>query len=219
MKSLNKMDPEKLVFILDVQGSTEDVLYLDSLGIFPEALITVIENNPKNSGPVLIEVNNSRFAIDEKFAKNIIAIEALEDLTLIFRGNKTYPREVILKKLQQQTGHFSLDEMTSIVQTEDSKIGNITVYRVLRTLLEKGILEEIEFPDGMRKFEVKKGHHDHIICEKCGNIIEFHCDEIEKKQNIIAKRHHVKIKSHSLVLIATVCENCCVKGDCDICEV
>jgi Fur family ferric uptake transcriptional regulator len=47
----------------------------------------------------------------------------------------------------------------------------------------------VELPDGIKKFEKKKEHHDHLICENCGTIFEFHNEKIEKIQKEIAKKY------------------------------
>jgi Fe2+ or Zn2+ uptake regulation protein len=50
-------------------------------------------------------------------------------------------------------------------------------------------------------------HHDHIVCNDCGQIIEFHNDEIEKLQEKEAEDHGFEILYHNLI-ITGICEAC-----------
>ena len=61
--------------------------------------------------------------------------------------------------------------------------------------------------DGKKYESNSKSHHDHLICTNCGKIIEFMDDEIEKRQDKIAKKNRFKIVSHSMQLYGT-CETC-----------
>ena len=70
------------------------------------------------------------------------------------------------------------------------------------------MVKELELPDGGKKFEVKKGHHDHIICKNCGAIIEFHDAELEELQKKIALKHGIELDSHRMQLFGGECREC-----------
>lgn len=209
MQTLSQIPPEKTIFILEIKGEKAEKDRLYSLGIIPEKMITVIKN-PKGKMPLVIEVNNSRFALSKDIAKDIIVSNVLDSQSLIFDAHhkKTKQRELILDFLKTQTGHFSLDEFTEKIRQNDKKIGTITVYRTLKYLTKKGILEVIILPDGQKVFEIKKGHHDHIICENCDSIMEFHDEKLEALQEKIAEKHNVELNDHKLKLIAENCPKC-----------
>jgi Fur family ferric uptake transcriptional regulator len=62
------------------------------------------------------------------------------------------------------------------------------VYRTLRLLLDSGLASARQFEDGQTRYEVAGAHHDHLICVKCGLILEFEDDEIERLQDRIADK-------------------------------
>lgn len=210
MQKLSQTPAQTSVFVLEIEGNQEEKERLHTLGIISERIITVIKN-PKGKMPMIIEVFNSRFAVSKEIAKDVFVSNVLDDQSLIFDSNhkKTEQRDLILDMLKNQKGHFSLNDFTELVRKKDSKIGTITVYRTLKFLVEKGILEVIDLLNGERQFEIKKGHHDHIICENCGEIMEFHNDDIEKLQEQIAKQHNVELNTHKLKLFAEKCPKCC----------
>lgn len=195
-------------FVLSIECSREEKKFLHGIGIAPESLLTVKKNNVESGDPVVVEVCESQFMIGRDLAEQIIISPALFHQEVIFQGNKTKQRETILGVIQVFTGHFSLRECVKMVQEKDKKIGEITVYRTLKTLTEKGLLEEVELPDGTKKLELLKGHHDHIVCKNCGNIIEFFNAEIEALQKKVAKENNITMLSHTMTLVASDCDKC-----------
>jgi Fur family ferric uptake transcriptional regulator len=76
-------------------------------------------------------------------------------------------------------------------------VGRTTVYRTLKLLREAGLASELQV-GGETRFErdYKREHHDHLICEECGEIIEFSSPEIERLQEEIARKLGFVIKGH-----------------------
>lgn len=208
MKPLTHAKPDETLFVLDLKLEKDEKLHLQGLGIYPEGIITIVKND--NFQPIIVETfGQSRFALDRTLAEGIVISHVLENQELVFKGNQTQQRQVILDMLKSQGHHhFTLEEFTHEVQSVLPSIGQITIYRTLKTLLEKNILEEIDLPDGNRKFELKKSHHDHLICEDCGAIYEFHNDEIESIQEKIAQKYGMTISNHSMILYGKGCQKC-----------
>ena len=100
--------------------------------------------------------------------------------------NTTAQREVIVEQFLRTRDHVSIDELLSKVRKRQPKVGYATVYRTLKLLVDSGLAVERQFGDGQARFEVVGDHHDHLICAKCGLILEFEDDEIERLQDRIA---------------------------------
>ncbi len=198
----------KTVMVLETSENAEEKKYFESIGIVPEALVTVVKNSENSAQPLLIEVHDARFMLARDVAKKVCVADVLEHQEKIFKGNKTQQREIILEVLQSFSQHFSLKECVHAVQKKDENIGEITVYRTIKTLKEKDILEEIILPSGEKKYEICKGHHNHIFCKNCGNILEFYSQELEDLEHQIAEKYNVKLISHTMTLIASECEKC-----------
>ena len=122
----------------------------------------------------------------------------------------TEQREIVLSILLDAQEHLTAEEVYNEIKKEhqDSNIGIATVYRALSFLEEVDLITSIAFGTDGKKYESNaKSHHDHLICTNCGKIIEFIDDEIEKRQDKIAKKNKFKITSHSMQLYGT-CEAC-----------
>lgn len=120
----------------------------------------------------------------------------------------TLPRIKILTILQQpKNQHISAEDVYKILLEQHEEIGLATVYRVLNQFDDAGIVTRHHFEGGKSVFELShKKHHDHLVCLKCGNVVEFEDDVIEQRQSDIAKSHNVTLTNHSLYLYGE-CEN------------
>ena len=88
------------------------------------------------------------------------------------------------------------------------KVGIATIYRTLTLMEEAGIVTSISFGTEGKRYEYgKKEHHDHMVCDRCGKLIEFVDDVIEERQEAIAAAAGFKITGHSMQ-IHGVCADC-----------
>ncbi|WP_419782858.1 Fur family transcriptional regulator [Malaciobacter marinus] len=139
--------------------------------------------------------------------------EVIEELKRMVKqkGLKyTEQREIVLDILINAEDHLSAEDVYNQIKTKysDSNIGIATVYRALGFLEEVNLITSIAFGTEGKKYESNaKSHHDHLICTSCGKIVEFLDDEIEKRQDRIAKKNKFKITSHSMQLYGT-CKDC-----------
>ncbi len=102
--------------------------------------------------------------------------------------NTTQQRELIVEQFLRSRDHVSIDELLGRIRKRNKKVGYATVYRTLKLLVDSGIANQRQFGDGQARFEVAGDHHDHLICTKCGLILEFEDDQIEELQERIAER-------------------------------
>lgn len=106
-------------------------------------------------------------------------------------------------------GHVSVDELLLHARREDRRVSLATVYRTMKLLAESGLASAREFGDGQTRYEVAAGraHHDHLICTRCGEIVEFANEQIESLQVAVARRHGFEVERHRLELYGR-CANC-----------
>jgi Fur family transcriptional regulator, ferric uptake regulator len=100
--------------------------------------------------------------------------------------NTTQQRELIVETFLRSHEHVSIDELLVRVRKRNPRVGYATVYRTLKLLLDSGVASARQFEDGQTRYEVAGAHHDHLICVKCGLILEFENDEIERLQEAMA---------------------------------
>src|SRR5918912_346636 len=97
------------------------------------------------------------------------------------RGLKmTGQRRVIARVLSESADHPDVEELYRRAVALDARISIATVYRTVRLLEEKGILERRDFGGGRARYDqADRGHHHHLIDVDTGRVIEFSDEQHE----------------------------------------
>lgn len=129
----------------------------------------------------------------------------------------TAPREAILEFLGGSKQHMSAKEIYVALHKTNPSLGLSTIYRTLDLLARMGFVSKISIGDGKSRYEFrppnKEGHHHHLICTKCGTIInysEFLAEElrlVKKTEEKLAKKYKFEIQDHNIEFLG-ICENC-----------
>jgi len=137
----------------------------------------------------------------ERFAR-------FKDHLRVQRLKSTAQRDTIAKVFLESQRHISVEELYNEVRRRNPRIGYATVYRTMKLLTECGVAAERHFRDGEARYEsAEKKHHDHLICEICGKIVEFEEARIETLQEETAKRLGFLFTGHKMELYG-VCRDC-----------
>jgi Fur family ferric uptake transcriptional regulator len=120
----------------------------------------------------------------------------------------TLARKAILDLLSNTSKHLSVKEIYNSLSVLYPKIGLSTVYRTLDLLAQSNLINKLDIGDGKSRYEykpdMKKAHHHHLVCTKCGKIIDYSdfterelklFREAEKK---IAGKHDFQVQEHSI---------------------
>lgn len=131
----------------------------------------------------------------------------------------TRQRSLIINTFFATGGHLSVEELWNKVRQQDAKVSVATVYRTMKLLHECGLAHARNFGDGQTRYEAAAGrdHHDHLICTRCGTIVEFENDRIEAMQEAVARKHGFTVTSHKMELYG-LCESCQGPGALPSCE-
>jgi len=96
-------------------------------------------------------------------------------------------------------------------------LGLTTVYRTLELLHRLGFVQKVTSGDGQGRYELrsedKKEHHHHLICTKCGKIIDYRdfvqeeLELVKKTEETLAKKHNFLIQDHNIEFLG-LCEKC-----------
>jgi len=138
--------------------------------------------------------------------------QAMSALTSRLRGQArkiTGPRQAILEILRVHPHPLTSREI--FASLPKSLCDLATIYRAMHLLEEMGMVKRFDFGDGAARFELVRegdnGHHHHLVCTKCSEVVEIdECfpAEIEKR---IAARNKFKAVSHKLEFFG-ICPEC-----------
>ena len=122
----------------------------------------------------------------------------------IERGLKmTGQRRVIARVLSEASDHPDVEELYRRATALDARISIATVYRTVRLLEEKNILERRDFGGGRARYEASEhGLHYHLIDIETGRVIEFESAEHERLMHEIAGRLGFNLVSMRLEVFA-----------------
>lgn len=126
---------------------------------------------------------------------------------------QTPERFSVLEELYTSEGHFNADELFLRMKNKGSRISRATVYNTLELLVHCNLVECHQFGHNHMHYERAYGfqHHDHLICNHCGDIIEFSMPELEMLQDEACLRLGFTPDRHSLQIFGS-CKPCTVKA-------
>ena len=125
-------------------------------------------------------------------------------------GLKITPQRIaVLEEIMKDKGHRESEDVYMAIKTRKTYVSRATVYRALDILVQHGFARKLNLGDGRARYETKidSPHHDHMICNNCGEIIEFVNHEIENIQEEIAKHNQFILQQHIHQLFG-ICKEC-----------
>ncbi|MFH1914540.1 MAG: Fur family transcriptional regulator [Pseudomonadota bacterium] len=121
----------------------------------------------------------------------------------------THQRRVIVETFLENEGHFTAEQLYARVSGQVPDIGQATVYRTLKLLVESGLADAFDLGEGVTLYEHHYGHahHDHLVCAQCGRKVEIVDETIERRQAALAEENGFTLTRHRMVLFG-ICPAC-----------
>ncbi|HHT9119873.1 MAG TPA: Fur family transcriptional regulator [Candidatus Hypogeohydataceae bacterium YC41] len=148
---------------------------------------------------------SKKSALQENLSYEQKFLEYLKSKGLRF----TTERQVILNWVFKSHKHFEAEDLLMDIRQSGERVSKATIYRTLNLLVNCGLLREVIFGEKHSHYEHVHGdeHHDHLVCNGCGKIIEFTEEEIERLQDAVCLRYRFLPASHRLQ-IQGLCHGC-----------
>jgi len=123
-------------------------------------------------------------------------------------GYKLTPaRRAVIKVLESRPEHLSHNQILEEGQKIYPKLSRATVYRTMELLVELRLVRPLYLNDPTQRFVSATGGHHHLVCSRCGVVIEFdHCAAAELVQDL-SEKYNFQIRSH-LLEFQGLCHNC-----------
>jgi Fur family ferric uptake transcriptional regulator len=122
----------------------------------------------------------------------------------------TPERRSVLEEILEHQGHFDAEEILQFLHRRRRRgVSRATLYRTLEHLQGAGLVTMHRFGTGQARYEHVYGrhHHDHLVCESCGLVIEFVNEEIERLQEQVCRRHAFHSTNHVMQIFGR-CRRC-----------
>ncbi len=114
----------------------------------------------------------------------------------------------MVKYIFSKHNHFDAEELIDEMKAEGFQVSRATVYRTLNKLVDAGLLRRINLGE-RTVFEHDYGYaqHDHLHCEKCDAMIEFHDPKIEELIRSVSSQYGFHFTGHTFV-VRGLCAMC-----------
>jgi Fur family ferric uptake transcriptional regulator len=121
----------------------------------------------------------------------------------------TRQRDLVAQVVFQADEHLSVESIRRSLRDRGERVGMATVYRTLEVLVESGLVRGHDFGEGFKRYEpmLAQTHHEHLLCERCGRVVEFQNERLERMLPVIADEHAFQHLRHR-VEIYGVCRDC-----------
>ena len=121
----------------------------------------------------------------------------------------TRQRELIAETVILSEDHLSAEAIQRRLRDKGVRVGTATIYRALDVLVDSGLVKAHDFGEGFKRFEPMTGQarHEHLICLKCGKVLEFSNEQLERMLPIIADEHLFQHQRHRVEVFG-VCKDC-----------
>lgn len=127
--------------------------------------------------------------------------------------HRSEKRDEVLDAFLAAEHHLTVEDLHKRLEDRNTSIDLKTVQSAMDLMVGAGLARSFTLEDGKVVYEhaFAHRHHDHLICRRCGRMIEFANPSIEKLQDEIAASHGFVIEDHILSLYG-VCRVCAGKS-------
>jgi Fur family ferric uptake transcriptional regulator len=112
-------------------------------------------------------------------------------------------RAAVIEYLDRQSCCAGAQEIYDELRSLGRPIGLASVYRVLETLADQGLVQRVDVGDGVARFEparTDEDHHHHLVCDGCGKVEAFADDLLERVLRGVEERSGYAVAGHDVVL-------------------
>jgi Fur family transcriptional regulator, ferric uptake regulator len=121
----------------------------------------------------------------------------------------TRQRDLVAQVVFLAEEHLSVEAIRRELKHRGARVGTATVYRTLDLLVESGLVRAHDFGEGFKRYEpmAAQADHEHLICQRCGRVVEFANERLERMLPILADEHGFQHQRHRLEIYG-VCREC-----------
>ncbi len=121
----------------------------------------------------------------------------------------TRQRVLVAEVLVESRDHPSVEVLRRRLVERGEPVGLATLYRTVEALVQSGLVREHDFGEGFKRYEPSedRSEHAHLVCRRCGAVVEFSNDRLERMLRMTADEHHFQYERHRAE-IHGVCAAC-----------
>jgi len=91
----------------------------------------------------------------------------------------THQRQILYKALLEAHDHPSPEMLYERVKRDIPSVSLGTVYRNIKTFLDKGLIGEVSLHHGTLRLEANNAPHHHLVCRGCRKMFDLPAGQVE----------------------------------------
>lgn len=120
----------------------------------------------------------------------------------------TRQRVVVLTELMSERNDVTAQQLHERLRARGERLGLATVYRTLGLLAEEGVVDMLSHRPGELCYRLcGDGHHHHLVCSSCHQVVELDECELEPWLERISQAHGFVTTGHRLE-VSGLCSDC-----------
>jgi Fur family ferric uptake transcriptional regulator len=119
-------------------------------------------------------------------------------------------RNAVLELLDHERCALSAFDIEDALRGADRSVARASIYRILDQLERLQLVQRVETGQGVVRYEASRGehaHHHHLVCDRCGRLVPFADEELERTIDKLSRRVPFEVSDHEIVL----------HGSCEVC--
>jgi Fur family ferric uptake transcriptional regulator len=135
---------------------------------------------------------------------------AVEDILQRMRaggGRVTTARRALVTALIEHDGHPTAEGLAAAVQSRQPDVHQATIYRILDDLERLDVVQHTHFGHGPAVYHLSASAHPHLVCERCGRVIEVKESLFDSLVNRVKAAHHFLVRPGHFA-VSGICNEC-----------
>ncbi len=136
-------------------------------------------------------------------------VEKIESFLKQKQIKLTDERKLIIDEMLASQRHFEPEELWEHLRQKGKRVSRATVYRTLELLIEGGLVKKVCLGEHCFRYEhiLGRKNHSHMVCLKCGTLIEFFDEAIDQRQKLLSQEQGFEVLSRCFQIFG-YCKNC-----------
>jgi Fur family transcriptional regulator, peroxide stress response regulator len=110
----------------------------------------------------------------------------------------TSQRRAVFEAIQDRTDHPTAEQLYRAVRDQLPQVSRMTVHRILAAFVSLDLVARTCHPGSAARFDPKVHQHHHLVCMKCGRIIDIEDSRLNRIRWPAVKAGEFQIQDYNI---------------------
>jgi len=123
------------------------------------------------------------------------------------KGSRITPYRAAVLEVLRAARHPTAAELYRSVRKRKPGVAYATIYNALNWLTQRGLAAELKFGDAASRFDPILERHDHLVCNRCGNLMDYTVEIPRKLWERAGRQKGFRVEEYRVQLMG-LCGRC-----------